>query len=286
MNPLISIIIPTRNRAHLIEDTLESVLNQSYSHWECIVIDDGSSDNTAEIVSAFNDERIKYFYQDHGERSKARNYGLSLAKGDFIQFLDSDDILKSNKLKISIENLEKMQPSSKRIGITDFEIFYSTSAETFDPYCRLGQDILNFRRILFDWDSSFTIPIHCGLFDKQLLKNFQFPENLSSKEDWFLWLYIFQQENLSISFIEEALVLYRFREHKKDVKVSEIYRNEDKVLEYLKTQISREDVVNYYLHLIKKKNLTIKQLQTSTFNYKKTRTYRISQWLKELLNIK
>jgi len=73
---LFSIIIPTYNRAHLISKSIKSVLNQTYSNWELILVDDGSEDNTEEIVNSFGDNRIKYFYKKNEERSIARNYGI------------------------------------------------------------------------------------------------------------------------------------------------------------------------------------------------------------------
>ncbi len=89
--PLFSIIIPTRNRAALLSISIQSVLQQLCSDWELLLIDDGSSDDTASVVAAFADPRIRYIYQEHGERSSARNRGIDLAQGRYICFLDDDD---------------------------------------------------------------------------------------------------------------------------------------------------------------------------------------------------
>jgi glycosyltransferase involved in cell wall biosynthesis len=88
---LFSIIIPSFNRGHLIGSTIRSVLAQEHSNWELIIVDDGSTDDTKEQVLRYKDPRILYHYQDNAERSAARNKGLSLSKGEFICFLDSDD---------------------------------------------------------------------------------------------------------------------------------------------------------------------------------------------------
>lgn len=88
---LFSIIIPTYNRGRLIERAIRSVLNQTFEQYEIIVIDDGSTDNTHEVVKTFNDSRINYFFQNNAERSAARNNGISKSKGEWICFLDSDD---------------------------------------------------------------------------------------------------------------------------------------------------------------------------------------------------
>ena len=88
---LFTIIIPTYNRAHIISNSIKSIINQTYQNWELVIIDDGSSDNTEEIISSFNDDRIKYFYKKNEERSIARNVGIDKSKGEYISFLDDDD---------------------------------------------------------------------------------------------------------------------------------------------------------------------------------------------------
>jgi len=90
-NILFSVIIPTYNRAGIIGRAIESVLAQTYQNWELIVVDDGSTDNTKEIVMSYNDERIKYYWKENEELNAARNTGKELSKGDYICFLDDDD---------------------------------------------------------------------------------------------------------------------------------------------------------------------------------------------------
>ena len=89
--PLFSIIIPTYNRAHILPRTIASVLAQTYSNWECIIVDDGSTDTTKDLIASYSDTRIKYVYQHNAERSAARNNGIRHAQGEYICFLDSDD---------------------------------------------------------------------------------------------------------------------------------------------------------------------------------------------------
>jgi len=94
-----SIVIPTYNRAQLIGNTIQSVLNQTYTNFELIVVDDGSSDNTKEVVNGFNDLRIKYFWKENAERGAARNFGLKQANGEYVFFIDSDDEMLPNHLE-------------------------------------------------------------------------------------------------------------------------------------------------------------------------------------------
>ena len=90
-SPKVTVVIPTYNRAHLIKDAVESVLNQTYQDFELIVIDDGSTDNTREVLAVYKD-KLTYIYQENQGRSSARNHGIELAQGEYIAFLDSDDV--------------------------------------------------------------------------------------------------------------------------------------------------------------------------------------------------
>jgi glycosyltransferase involved in cell wall biosynthesis len=90
--PYFTIITPSFNRAHVIDRAIKSILNQTYPDWELIIVDDGSTDNTKEILTPIlADKRIKYIYQDNAGVCAARNNGASVAKGDYLIFLDSDD---------------------------------------------------------------------------------------------------------------------------------------------------------------------------------------------------
>lgn len=107
-NPLISVITPTYNRANYLHEAIDSVLNQSYSNFEHLIIDDGSTDNTEELVACYlNSQKVRYFYQENQGQSVARNKGVTQAKGEFICFLDSDDRWKLHKLKASLAAFEQ-----------------------------------------------------------------------------------------------------------------------------------------------------------------------------------
>ncbi|MDC0637800.1 glycosyltransferase, partial [Flavobacteriaceae bacterium] len=109
MNPLVSIIIANYNRAHLIEETLDSIKNQSYTFFECIIVDDGSTDNSVNVVQNWiqGDERFQFFKRPKSIRKGAnacRNWGFKeKSKGDLIKFFDSDDIMLKDHIKISVE---------------------------------------------------------------------------------------------------------------------------------------------------------------------------------------
>lgn len=101
----VSVIIPAYNKAELTRIAILSVLNQTYNNIEIIVIDDGSLDNTKEIVKNINDSRIKYFYKKNGGACSARNYGIKKSNGKFLAFLDCDDIYFNTKIEKSINAL-------------------------------------------------------------------------------------------------------------------------------------------------------------------------------------
>ena len=101
MKPFFSIIIPLYNKSEYVTETIKSALNQSFNDFEIIVANDGSTDNSEEVVQALakKDTRIRYIYQDNKGLPGARNTGIQNAKGIYLQFLDSDDLLQSRKLE-------------------------------------------------------------------------------------------------------------------------------------------------------------------------------------------
>ena len=106
--PLVSVVVPTYNYARYISDALECLRAQTYAHWECIVVDDGSTDDTAEVVARFTerDARIRYLWQENRRQAAAKNTGLRHTSGQYVQFLDADDLLESRKLERQVALLE------------------------------------------------------------------------------------------------------------------------------------------------------------------------------------
>lgn len=104
-NSLISIITPCYNSAQFLKETIDSVLRQSYSYFEWIIVNDGSTDDTELIIMSYKDERIRYYKQENKGQCAASNLGLSLAKGDYIKFFDADDVMNSIHLETQIKKL-------------------------------------------------------------------------------------------------------------------------------------------------------------------------------------
>ena len=176
--PLISVIIPTYNRATVLHKSIESVLNQTYTKFELIIVDDGSSDNTKEVVGGYEDDRIRYVYNssnNHGP-SQARNIGIDASKGMFIAFNDSDDKWLENKLEKQMEFMYKtkadisfcsMYKDRKYIPPNDFK----------ESECVLEKALAG----------SFTgTPAYLG--KAECFKKNLFDEKLRCNEDWELMI--------------------------------------------------------------------------------------------------
>ena len=209
---LISIIIPTYNRAHLIGDTLDSILNQTYLKWECLIIDDGSSDKTDEVIRMYckKDSRFKYYNRPDKHLpggNGARNYGLQLAKGEYIIFFDSDDIMTENHVEVKIN------------GILNFKVdyiitktkFLNSTDDSLEKYYRFDQfDITAHNYIVqnINWLTYDT------LIKTKLAKKIEFNELLKSGQEYnfFSKLVI---HSTKCKFIDEYLTLRRKHEESK-----------------------------------------------------------------------
>ena len=104
---MISIVLPSYNRAHILPKAVESILRQTYKDFELIIVDDGSSDNTCEVVKSFDDNRIVYVRQENAGACVARNNGIDHARGEYIAFQDSDDIWHQDKLEKQLKTLQE-----------------------------------------------------------------------------------------------------------------------------------------------------------------------------------
>ncbi len=176
-----SIIVPTYNRAEYLRKTLESILEQSYPYYEVLVIDDGSTDNTKEIVESVGHSNIRYVYQENGERGKARNNGMRLAKGDYVTFLDSDDLFYPHHLQLAATQLPKFQfPYVYR---QNYEMRTPAGKLQFRP--RIVHDDANFEILKGNFFSCIGVFVHRSV---ALENMFCEDRRLSYTEDWEYWL--------------------------------------------------------------------------------------------------
>lgn len=278
----VSVIVPCYNQAQYLDECLQSVLDQTYFDWECIIVNDGSSDHTEAIAQKWiaNDTRFKYVYKENGGLSSARNAGLKVIKGDYIQFLDADDILDVNKLELSLAECEKVINSKSKVVISNFRMFTTDKNSSTNPFCELKQEYFTFQELLFGWDYEFSIPIHCGFFQKSLLDGFKFPEELKAKEDWVMWLSIFKREPY-VFFIDSTLAFYRIHEYSitKDLKLMEA--NSLRVIKCIRGVVSEKYFIDYLCFVLEKKYSEVIDLSLKISKIENSRGFKILKKIKE-----
>lgn len=210
-NKLISIIIPCYNKGDYLGDTLESLLSQSYINWECILIDDGSSDNSREVAETFcnKDSRIKYSWKENSGVADTRNKGIDLSTGDFIMFLDADDALFTEKLSVTIDAFIK-NPGIDVVYSNFLFIFNNDFTRPRKPAFRvkLKRDV--YTDIIKSWDSTLLVPIHSCVYRRSLLlKNkIVFCNILRNKEDWDFLIHVAMATDKFL-YIDQYLCSYR-----------------------------------------------------------------------------
>jgi glycosyltransferase involved in cell wall biosynthesis len=202
---LFSVVIPTYNRAGFISKTLQSVLDQTYQNFEIIIVDDGSTDNTGEIVQPLLSSKIKYFKIPNSERAAARNFGIKQTRGDYITFLDSDDIYYKDYL------------SNAKNALTgyNFPVFFHLAYESKSDLT--GKSL---KKYAVKSDDVYSLikgnHLSCiGVFLKKAATvNYAFNEDrhLSGSEDWELWLRLAAKFGLKTdSRISAALIAHDSR---------------------------------------------------------------------------
>jgi glycosyltransferase involved in cell wall biosynthesis len=282
-NNLISIIIPCYNQGRFLNETILSVYNQTYSNWECIIINDGSTDDSEEIANEWvrKDNRFKYFYKKNGGVSSARNLGLEKINGNYIQFLDSDDLLDSRKLELSILSLRKSQKESEKLVISNFRMFTKNPKKSFEPFCSLSPQLFNFESLLYQWNDDFSIPIHAGIFHSSLFTSIRFPENLTAQEDWIVWVNLFKSGCKAI-FIDQPLALYRLNLSSRTM-TKGLYDDQMKAYEYFKHFLSDEEFYKLSLVLISRYYKSNDDLKNRLRITKKSNSYQTGLLIKKIL---
>lgn len=213
MNDKVSVIIPCYNQALYLDEALQSVLDQTHVNWECFIIDDGSSDGSKELAlkwCAF-DNRFKYIFQTNAGLSSARNTGLKLAQGDYIQFLDGDDKIHRQKFELQLQDLKEAP-----ISVGDYFSFLDGTDNTIAPNRYLSPFVseeLFVNQIILDWEYRMSIPCHAVLFERKLQfdNGIFFNESLPNHEDWVFWVQLFYHSK-KIKNNSNILAYYRIRQ--------------------------------------------------------------------------
>jgi len=223
MKPKVSIIMATYNRAHFIIESLISIQNQTFRDWECIIVDDGSTDDTSETITPILKQDIRFKYVIRPDRYKkalpgCRNYGLDLAKGDYIIFFDDDDIVHPQNLELCVLELEDTAISFCRYMR---EVFFDDFGYDFDyskQYSSFYIDLKDIEKIL---KNELQFNSTSVMWRKECFENTRYVEKLMYCEEWELYSRIISSGIKGVS-IEKCL--YYGRKHNNSM-TGEFYNN-------------------------------------------------------------
>lgn len=214
MMPLVSVIIPCFNQARFLPDCIASLQAQTCPHWEAIIVNDGSPDDTREVALKLSEvePRIRYIEQDNRGLSGARNAGIAESSGEFIQFLDADDLLMPEKLQLQLMALK----TCHGLAFSYCDFYYCDAMDTSKEVLKGLYPPPKFRmvRALHDlalrWEDDLSIPAHCFLLDARFFTDhkIRFDVNLPNHEDWDCWMRILAFDPCVVH-IDSKLAVYR-----------------------------------------------------------------------------
>ena len=253
--PLISVVVPCYNQAQYLDECLQSVLDQTYQDWECIIVNDGSPDNTEEVAKKWveKDPRFKYLYKENGGLSSARNAGIEIAEGEWIQFLDSDDKIEKEKFTISSKYFSAFDIIFSEYSLIINDKISETFKNQFVDYK------IDFESIILNWDLNYTIPIHCALIKNEQLPRFN--NNLRAKEDLVFWIQYFLKTP-KYFIINKQYAIYRINETSMTRNIDHMHENELKAYNYIFQELITKDHLkyNFLIHKIIHQQNKIKDL--------------------------
>lgn len=214
-NPLISIIVPCYKQAQYLSECLQSVIEQTYQNWECIIVDDGSPDDTENIAKEWclKDKRIKYLYKDNDGVSAARNAGIAISQGQWILPLDADDKIAPQYLELAVQVIEK----DDKVGIIYCE------AEFFgDKTGKWELEAYDFEKLLI------KNQIFCTAFypKKDWVKIGGYDINMThGYEDWEFWINLINTTNTKVERINYIGFYYRIKSDSRNTNLNSFLKS-------------------------------------------------------------
>ncbi|MGD9044965.1 MAG: glycosyltransferase family 2 protein [Desulfobacterales bacterium] len=219
MLPLVSAIIPSYNGARYLEQAVSSVINQKHKKLECIIVDDGSTDDTHQLCQNLmkKDPRIKYVYQSNGGPGAARNRGIKESKGEWVQLLDSDDWLNENKIKFQLDYFSKTAKNADD-NIVLFSDYHVISVDTHQNILKEETQVFGnlsaeqlLHRILA-WNDKDDSPLHCNnvLIKRSVLDRDLFNEAQTAFTDLEFFVRLLTHK---VKFIYTPIIGMHFRRH-------------------------------------------------------------------------
>jgi glycosyltransferase involved in cell wall biosynthesis len=253
----VSIIVPCYNQGVYLEECINSLINQTYHDWECIIVDDGSTDDSASIIEKMTkmNERVRAVFQENNGVSAARNYAITKSKGVFILPLDADDKLSSNYIELCVKTLEEDSSIVLAYGsIKNFGILNS----------RLKPDLFSYEVLLR------RNMIHCsGMYKKSDWEQIGgYDESmLIGLEDWEFWIHLLNSSS-NVCFIRACTLFYRSKEKSRNNSFS-LQTHED-----IKRYIGTKHINVYYTQInnlpdfMESKEILSKEVEYLRYNNK------------------
>jgi len=214
---LITVLMTTYNCGEYISQAIKSILNQTYKNFELLIIDDGSSDNTEEIVSKISDKRIKYFKRNHVGRSASLNYGLEIASNDLIALMDADDICHPQRIELQLKNFD----FKENTVLCTWSIYFNNDKLKFDIRTPVNSSEFKSKMALHSFICNSSV-----IFNRRLIiENGKYCEKLYNSEDYELWLRLLNISRFKVC--EEYLLFPRI--HKNSLSQHELSRTKNQV---------------------------------------------------------
>lgn len=216
LTPLVSIIIPTYNRSSYIGETLDCILSQTYTNWECIIVDDNSKDYTRDLVEFYREKDPRFFFIERPSNywpgaNSCRNIGLLNSNGKYIQWLDSDDLITPEKIHNQILIL---QNGESDLATCSWGRFHSKASEAQPLILRTNKDYHTAKQFLMELgDGIGYFPIHSYLMSREVIeKAGPWLEGLMVNQDGEFMMRVIANSN-NIKFAKKGYALYRRSSH-------------------------------------------------------------------------
>jgi len=248
--PKVSVIIPTYQYAHFVGQAVESVLAQTYKNYEIILVDDGSTDNTSEVLSNFGDQISVIYHRENRGLSAARNAGIRVSKGKYVAFLDADDVWMPNKLRLQVKLLD--QNSDVGLVFSDMTYFGKRCGSKKRAFQEVSPSSGKVFKDLFvkDFIPMPTVIVRKICFEKVGL----FDESLTSCEDHDMWVRI--AKFFKVDYVDAPLAKYRLHERnmskKREKMLIQFIRVQEKTLKsnpYLLSEVGSTILNRCYKNL-------------------------------------
>ena len=247
IKPFISVCIPTRNRANYLKEAIESVFKQKYENYEIVIVDDGSTDDTKEIVNGFNSQKIRYFYKEHTNAPNTRNRCIQESRGEFILWLDDDDILEENVLINYVQAINDYPDADIFYGILQ-SFGQSYHLYTYNDWYNKELELIGYLK------NGAPIPNGSSLIRKSVyIENGFLDESFLRAHDYFFWTKIALTKKYKFKCINKLTGFYRIHQSNLtgELKQNTDYSYENRILRYILQnayiqEIYPEKLWNYY----------------------------------------